>query len=49
MFWDSCDTSREYSIKKRVNMPYNFHLERSDQVVISRICNGHSKLTHTFF
>ena len=34
-----------YSIKKKY---INFNLKRSNQVVISRIRIGHSKLTHTY-
>ena len=37
IFWDFCDTSILYSIQNKVNMPYNFNLKRSDQVIISRI------------
>ena len=48
IFWDFCDTSKLYSIQNKVNIPYNFNLKRSDQVVISRIRIGHSKLTHTY-
>ena len=33
---------------KKVNIPYDFNLKRSDQAVISIICIGHSKLTHTY-
>ena len=35
IFWDFCDTSKLYSIQNKVNVPYNFNLKRSDQVVIS--------------
>ena len=46
IFWDFCDTSELYSIQNKVNIPYNFNLKRSDQIVISRIRIGLSKLTH---
>ena len=48
IFWNFCDSSKLYSIQNKVNIPYNFNLNRSDQVVISRIRIGHSKLTHTY-
>ena len=48
IFWNFCDTSKLYSIQNKVNIPYRFNLKRSDQVVISRIRIGHSKLTHTY-
>ena len=46
--WDFCDTSKLYSIQNKVNIPYNFNLKRSDQVIFSRIRIGHSKLTHIY-
>ena len=48
IFWDFCDTSKLYSIQNKVNIPYNFNLKRSDQVVISRIRVGHTKFTHSY-
>ena len=48
LFRDICERSKLYSIQNKVNIPYNFNLERSDQVVISRIRICHSKLTHTY-
>ena len=47
IFWDFCDTSKLYPNQNKVNIPYNFNLKRSDQVVISRIRIGHLKFTHT--
>ena len=32
-----------------MNIPYNFKLKRSEQVVISVIRIGHSKLTHAYY
>lgn len=43
-----CDTGKLYFIQNEVNIPYNFNLNGRDQVIISRICIGHSKLTHTY-
>ena len=43
-FWD---TSRLYSIQNKVNKPRIFNLNNRDDVVISRICIGHSRLTHS--
>ena len=34
-------------LKNKANNPNNSHLKHSDQVIISRIRIGHSKLTHT--
>ena len=48
IFLAFCDTSKLYSIQNKVNIPYNFNLKRYDQVIISRIRIGHSKLTHTY-
>ena len=45
---DFCDTSKVYSIQNKVNMPNNFNVKRSGQLVISRIRIGHSKLTQTY-
>ena len=48
IFWAFCDTSKLYSIQNKVNIQYNFNLKRNDQVIISRIRIGHSKLTHIY-
>ena len=48
IFWNFSDTSKLYSIQNNVNLPYNFNLKHSDQVVISRIRIGYSKLTHRY-
>ena len=46
--WDFCDTSKLYSIQNMVNIPYYLNLKQSDQVIISRIRIGQSKLTYTY-
>ena len=48
IIWDFCDTSKLYPFQIKVNIPYNYNLKRRDQVVISRIRIGHSKLTRTY-
>ena len=40
-----CDTSKLYSIQNKVNKPCTFYLKRTDDVIISRIRIGHSRLT----
>ena len=40
IFWDFCDRNKLYTVQNKVNIPYNFNLKRSDQVVISRIRIG---------
>ena len=45
-FWDFFDTIKLF-LKNKANKPNNSHLKHSDQVIISRIRIGHSKLTHT--
>ena len=37
-----------YFFQNKVNKPYISYHKRSDQVIISRIRIGHSKLTHTY-
>ena len=50
IFWDFCDTctSKLKSIQNKVNKPCNFNLKRRDDVIISRIRIGHSRLTHSY-
>ena len=40
-FWDFYDKSKLYSNQNKVNKPYNFSLTRQDEVIFSRIRNGH--------
>ena len=46
--WDSYHTSKLYSIQNKVNKPCNTILKREDEVIISRLRIGHSKLTHSY-
>ena len=46
--WDFCDTSKLYSIQNKVNKPCNIVLKREDEVIITRLRIGHSKLTHSY-
>ena len=50
IFWDFCDTctSKLISIQNKVNKPCNFNLKRRDDVIISQIRIGHSRLTHSY-
>ena len=47
-YWDSHHTSKLYSIQNKVNKPCNVILKREDEVIISRLRIGHSKLTHSY-
>jgi hypothetical protein len=47
-YWDSYHTSNLYSIQNKVNKPCNIVLKREDEVIISRLRIGHSKLTHSY-
>ena len=40
-----CDKSKLYSIQNKVNKTCNLNLKRRDDVIISRIPRGHSRLT----
>ena len=44
-YWDSNHTSKLYAIQNKVNKPCNVILKREDEVIISRLRIGHSKLT----
>ena len=48
IYWDSYHTSKLYSIQNKVNKPCNIILKREDEVIISRLRIGHSKLTHSY-
>lgn len=48
IYWEFCDTNKLYAIENKVNKSYNFGLKRQDEVIISRIRIGHSKITHEY-
>jgi hypothetical protein len=48
IYLDFYDTSKLYSIQNKVNTPCNITLKRDNEVIISRLYIGHSKLTHSY-
>ena len=47
-YWDFHDTNKLYSIQCKINKSSNIILKRDDEVIISRLRIGHSKLTHSY-
>ena len=47
IYWDFCDTSKLYSIQNKVDRPSKILLKR-EEVIITRLRIGHSKLTHSY-
>ena len=48
IYWNFCDESKLYAIENKVNKSPHFGLKRQDEVIISRIRIGHSKITHEY-